>query len=79
MLEDNIVMFHVWYLCYTNTDTHMKWCATNDADTHPNIFTQTTFRYDFVDVTRQSIQVILIKYYNDLIAASKAKDMSKLT
>ena len=36
------------------------------------------FRYDFVDVARQSLQVILIKYYTDLVNAAKTKNIEQL-
>ena len=35
-------------------------------------------RYDFVDVVRQSVQVILIKYYTDLVNAAKSKNIEQL-
>ena len=35
-------------------------------------------RYDLVDVTRQSLQVIAIKLYSDLITNYKAKDLDKV-
>ena len=38
------------------------------------VFLMPYFRYDLVDVTRQSLEVIAIKYYTDLMTAYSNRD-----
>lgn len=38
------------------------------------MFYLTTSRYDYVDVGRQSLQLIAIKYYNDVVTSFKANN-----
>lgn len=40
--------------------------------------TRTFFRYDLIDVSRNSLQVLAIKYYADVIAAYNKSDTASL-
>ncbi|XP_046556679.1 alpha-N-acetylglucosaminidase-like [Haliotis rubra] len=46
--------------------------------TTPALHAQTLFRYDLVDVSRNSLQVLAIKYYSDVIAAYNKSDTASL-
>lgn len=59
----------IWY---NPADLYNAWAAMVQAAQH--LSTSELFRYDLVDVTRNSLQIISLKYYSDMVSAYRSNN-----